>query len=75
MCTTTTPNPNEPSQEVRHCGLCSVEIPAARIEALPHTELCCSCSEDVGGETETVILEIAENGDVQTASRAKPWKK
>jgi hypothetical protein len=38
------------STEARLCTECGVEIPAARLKALPSTFLCVSCSKEIGGE-------------------------
>ena len=42
--------------EKRLCERCRVEIPAARLEALPETRLCVKCSQEVGGEFETIVV-------------------
>jgi len=34
----------------RFCHRCETEIPAARVKALPQTQLCVKCSEETGGE-------------------------
>jgi len=34
----------------RPCKRCGAEIPAERMEAAPHTQLCIACSEAVGGD-------------------------
>lgn len=34
----------------RWCARCKDEIPSERIEALPETRLCVSCSTEIGGE-------------------------
>ena len=41
--------------EAMHCRLCGVEIPIARLEALPDTLLCVDCSEKTGGEFELKV--------------------
>lgn len=40
----------------RHCKRCDSEIPAERIEALPETEICVKCSEEIGGEWDTIVV-------------------
>jgi hypothetical protein len=40
----------------RFCARCRVEIPAERIEALPDTRLCVTCSQAVGGEYEVTAV-------------------
>jgi RNA polymerase-binding transcription factor DksA len=40
----------------RHCKLCDTEIPAARLEALPDTQVCMKCSEKIGGEWDMVAV-------------------
>jgi hypothetical protein len=40
----------------RFCARCRVEIPAERIEALPDTRLCVTCSQVVGGEYEVTVV-------------------
>ena len=37
------------------CRICGVEIPAARRKALPDTEVCVRCSEEIGGEDELEV--------------------
>ena len=39
----------------RPCQRCKVEIPAARLEALPETRLCIKCSEEIGSDFEVTI--------------------
>ena len=34
----------------RPCKRCKVEIPAERMEALPQTQLCLKCSQEVGSD-------------------------
>ncbi|HYI02245.1 TraR/DksA C4-type zinc finger protein [Hyalangium sp.] len=41
--------------EVVHCGVCGVEIPQARLKAMPDTLVCVRCSEDMGGEFELEV--------------------
>ncbi|MEW6737507.1 MAG: TraR/DksA C4-type zinc finger protein [Acidobacteriota bacterium] len=36
--------------DAQYCKLCDDEIPKARLETLPYTQLCVRCSERVGGE-------------------------
>jgi hypothetical protein len=66
----------------RSCRFCGVEIPQARLEALPDT-LICVCSEKKGGEFE---LEVTTNStgkagslkrtgqDVEVRRKPKPLK-
>jgi hypothetical protein len=35
---------------MKECRLCSAEIPAGRLRALPETQVCVACSEEIGGE-------------------------
>ena len=42
--------------EKRLCERCRVEIPATRLEILPETRLCVKCSQEVGGEFETIVV-------------------
>lgn len=37
------------------CRLCGDVIPAARIKAIPDTEVCVRCSEEIGGEHELEV--------------------
>lgn len=39
----------------RYCAICESEIPAKRLEALPETMVCVTCSEDIGGEHELEV--------------------
>jgi DNA-directed RNA polymerase subunit RPC12/RpoP len=34
----------------RPCARCGKDIPAERVEALPETEVCVTCSNEMGGE-------------------------
>jgi Prokaryotic dksA/traR C4-type zinc finger len=43
----------------RPCQRCGTPIPPDRIEALPETRLCISCSRAVGGDFE--VTAVAEN--------------
>ena len=38
--------------ERRSCGFCGVEIPQARLKALPDTRICVKCSQGKGAEFE-----------------------
>jgi hypothetical protein len=38
------------ADKTRPCVRCKAEIPAERVEALPHTRLCVKCSAAVGGD-------------------------
>jgi len=69
--------------ERRSCRFCGVEIPQARLKALPDTRICVKCSEAKGGEYE---LEVTANStgkagslkrtgqDVEVRSKPKPLK-
>lgn len=37
------------------CKRCKAEIPAERLEVLPDTEICTSCSKAVGGEVDLYV--------------------
>jgi hypothetical protein len=41
--------------EVRHCRVCGIEIPQARLRALPDTSVCVKCSNSIGGEFELEV--------------------
>lgn len=43
------------SAEPMYCRLCGVEIPKARLEAIPDTLICVDCSEKIGGEFELEV--------------------
>ncbi|HWP93994.1 MAG TPA: TraR/DksA C4-type zinc finger protein [Thermodesulfobacteriota bacterium] len=51
----------------RFCQRCDVEIPAARLEALPDTMLCVQCSEEVGGDFEVTVIpeNIGKSGSLK----------
>jgi hypothetical protein len=51
--------------EGRACRYCGVEIPQARLKALPDTRICVKCSETKGGEYE---LEVTTNSTGKTGS-------
>jgi hypothetical protein len=38
----------------RPCARCGAVIPAERLEAIPETEICVTCSAEVGGEFKLV---------------------
>ena len=40
----------------RPCQRCNAEIPAERIEALPDTRVCVTCSQEIGGEYELRLV-------------------
>jgi len=42
--------------EPRPCARCGVEIPAERVEALPETMVCVTCSREMGGEFVVVVI-------------------
>jgi hypothetical protein len=45
--------------EPRFCERCQVEIPVERLEALPDTRICVTCSREIGGEF--IIRAVPEN--------------
>ena len=51
--------------ERRSCRFCGVEIPRARLKALPDTRICVKCSEGNGGEFE---LEVTTNSTGKAGS-------
>ena len=51
--------------ERRSCRFCGVEIPRARLKALPDTRICVKCSEGKGGEFE---LEVTTNSTGKAGS-------
>jgi hypothetical protein len=75
---------SQPDIERRSCRLCGVEIPAARLKALPDTLICVACSQKTGGEFE---LEVTINStgkagslkrtgqDVEVRRQRKPPKR
>jgi hypothetical protein len=40
----------------RPCARCGAVIPAGRLEALPETEICVTCSAEIGGEFKLVAV-------------------
>ena len=42
-------------KDSKYCRRCGVEIPAARLKAIPDTFICVKCSEDIGGEFELKV--------------------
>ena len=40
----------------RPCARCGAVIPAERLEAIPETEICVTCSAEVGGEFKLVAV-------------------
>jgi hypothetical protein len=40
----------------RPCVRCGATIPAERIEAMPETEICVTCSNEVGGEFKLIAI-------------------
>lgn len=40
----------------RSCARCGVMIPVERLEAMPETEICVSCSQEIGGEFKLVAI-------------------
>ena len=57
-----------PDTERRSCRLCGVEIPPARLKAIPDTYICVRCSERTGGEFE---LEVTTNSTGKAGSLKK----
>ena len=63
----------------RFCARCKAEIPAARLGAIPETEVCIECSRAIGGEFEVVTApeNVAKSGSLKknygswTAKRVK----
>ena len=51
--------------ERRSCRFCGVEIPQARLKALPDTRICVKCSDGKGGEFE---LELTTNSTGKAGS-------
>jgi hypothetical protein len=47
----------------RPCARCGAMIPAERIEAIPETEICVTCSDEVGGEFK--LIAVAEKTSKQ----------
>jgi len=39
------------------CVRCGKRIPKGRLKAIPETELCVKCSEEVGGDYEVTVIE------------------
>lgn len=48
-------HPRGVNDDATTCRICGAEIPAARLEALPDTEVCVRCSEEIGGEDELEV--------------------
>lgn len=40
----------------RPCSRCGVEIPVERIEAVPDTMVCVTCSTEMGGEFKVIVV-------------------
>ena len=55
------------STKSRRCARCQAEIPSERLEVLPETRICVSCSRAVGGEFDvTVVTEnLAKTGSLK----------
>ena len=51
--------------EAKYCRLCGVEIPPARLHAIPDTQVCVDCSEKIGGEFE---LKVTISGTAKPGS-------
>lgn len=54
--------------DARTCRICSTEIPAARLAAIPDTLVCVKCSEKIGGEYE---LEVTVSASGKAGSLKK----
>ena len=57
-----------PGSSRRSCRLCGVEIPQARLKAMPDTFVCVPCSEKTGGEFE---LEVTHSSTGKAGSLKK----
>lgn len=44
------------TEESRVCARCGGNIPAERVEALPDTQLCVRCSQELGGEFQVIAV-------------------
>lgn len=55
------------SHRPRFCARCRAEIPAARLEAMPETEVCIQCSREIGGEFKVVAVpeNVAKAGSIK----------
>ena len=42
-------------QDKKQCRVCGVDIPKARLRAVPGTRVCVRCSEKIGGESELEV--------------------
>ena len=42
----------------KDCERCGEPIPPRRLEALPYTRLCLSCSEEIGGDFKTFAVPV-----------------
>ena len=51
--------------EAKYCRRCGNEIPAGRLTAIPDTEVCVTCSEEIGGEFE---LKVTVSGTAKAGS-------
>lgn len=58
--------------EARNCRICEVEIPDARLKAIPETLVCVACSEKVGGEfeLEVTISNTGKAGSLKKTGQA-----
>jgi hypothetical protein len=45
------------AEQTRLCARCGATIPAGRIAALPETQLCIQCSEEIGGDFEVRVVQ------------------
>ena len=52
----------------RPCARCGQEIPVERIEAIPETAVCVTCSKEMGGEFDTYAV-------AERTSKAESLKK
>jgi hypothetical protein len=44
------------TSEEKDCERCGEPIPARRLEVLPYTRLCITCSEAIGGDYKTFVI-------------------
>lgn len=53
--------------EPRTCVRCGGEIPVERVEALPETMVCVTCSQEMGGEFRVVVIpeRISKEGSMK----------
>lgn len=56
--------------KTRPCCRCGLEIPEERLEALPETRLCLTCSQEVGGD---FIVTFSQENIGKTGSLKKNY--